>query len=148
MELLKNAGINKNAIELDEGKQPLYNSIYNLGLVELEILKAYIETYLKTGFIWPSKASASAHIFFDKKSDGSLHLYVNYRDFNNLMIKNCYLLSLIGHTKQFIQLDPTNTYYQIIIQESDKCKTAFCTRYSQFAYQVMPFGMSNTSASF
>ena len=47
MQLLKNTGINKYAIELIKDKQPPYRPIYSLGPVELETLKAYIETYLK-----------------------------------------------------------------------------------------------------
>ena len=51
IKLSKNTGINKYAIELQDGKQLLYGPIYSLGLLELETLKTYIETYLKTGFI-------------------------------------------------------------------------------------------------
>lgn len=51
MELLENTGINKHAIKLQEGKQPPYGPIYSPGPVELETLKTYIETHLKTGFI-------------------------------------------------------------------------------------------------
>ena len=43
--------LNEHAIKLEEGKQPPYRAIYSLGPVELETLKTYIETYLKTGFI-------------------------------------------------------------------------------------------------
>ena len=42
---------NEHAIDLEDGKQPLYKSIYSLGPMELETLKTYIETHLKTGFI-------------------------------------------------------------------------------------------------
>ena len=48
--------LNKHAIELEDSKQPPYWSIYSLGPVELETLKTYIETHLKTGFIRPSKS--------------------------------------------------------------------------------------------
>ena len=34
------------------------------------------------------------------------------------------------------------------IKEGDKWKTAFQTRYGHFEYQMMPFGLSNTPASF
>ncbi len=72
MELPENTGINENAIELIEGKQPPYRPIYSLTPVELETLKTYIETHLKTGFIRLSKSLAGAPILFDKKLDDSL----------------------------------------------------------------------------
>ena len=43
MELPKNIGINKYAIELQDDKQPPYRPIYSLAPVELESLKTYIE---------------------------------------------------------------------------------------------------------
>ncbi len=88
MELPENTGMNEHAIELIDGKQPLYGPIYALSPVELETLKAYIETHLKTGFIQPSKSLAGAPILFDKKPDGSLRLCVDYRGLNNLTNKN------------------------------------------------------------
>ena len=78
MKLSENIGINEHAIEQIEGEQLSYGPIYSLGPMELETLKAYIETNLKTGFIWPSKFSTSASIIFDKKSNSSLCLCVNY----------------------------------------------------------------------
>ena len=43
--------LNEHAIDLEDGKQPPYRPIYSVGPVELETLKTYIETHLKTGFI-------------------------------------------------------------------------------------------------
>ena len=86
MELHQNTDINEHAIELIEGKQPPYRLIDSLGLVELETLKAYIETHLKTGFIWLSKSPAGVPILFDKKPHRSLRLCVNYQGLNNLTI--------------------------------------------------------------
>ena len=117
-ELPKYTGINDHAIEPVEGQQPSYGPIYSLELVELETLKAYIETNLANRFIRPSKSPARAPILFDQRSDGSFRLCVDYRDFNNLTIKNWYLLPLIGElldrlerAKQFTQLNLTSAYY-------------------------------------
>ncbi len=155
MELLENTGMNEHAIKLIDDKQPPYGPIYTLRSVELETLKAYIETYLRTGFIRPSKSPADALILFDKKPNGSLRLYVDYQGLNNLTIKNQYPLPLIGEAldclsraKRFTQLDRTSAYHHMGILEGDECKTAFCTRYRHFEYQVMPFGLSNAPASF
>ena len=90
--------LNEHAIDMEDGKQPPYGPIYSLGPMELETLKTYIETHLKTGFIRPSKSPAGAPILFDKKPDGSLRLCVDYRGLNNLTIKNQYPLPLIGES--------------------------------------------------
>ena len=96
MEVPKNTSINKHAIELQNGKQSLYRPIYSLGPIELETLKIYIETLFKTGFIWLFKSPADASILFNKKSDNSLQLCVNYWGLNNPTIKNWYPLLLMG----------------------------------------------------
>ena len=70
--------LNEHAIDLEDGKQPSYGPIYSLGPVELETLKIYIETHLKTGFIRPSKSPAGAPILFNKKPDDSFRLCINY----------------------------------------------------------------------
>ena len=133
--------LNKHAIKLEDGKQPSYGPIYSLGLVELEILKTYIETHLKIGFIWPFKSLAGAPIFFNKKPDGSLCLCVDYWGLNNLTIKNQYLVLLIdellnrlGQAKRFTQLDLTSAYHRMRIKEDDKWKMAFRIRYAYFEY--------------
>ncbi len=77
-ELSEYTGINDHAIELVDDRQPSYGPIYSLGPVELEILKAYIENNLVSGFIRPSKSPAGGSILFDKKPDGSLRLCVDY----------------------------------------------------------------------
>lgn len=76
--LPKRTEFNQLTMNLKKGKQPPYGLIYNLGLVELKTLKAYIKTHLKTGFIQSSKSSIDVLILFNKKPDGSFRLYVNY----------------------------------------------------------------------
>lgn len=57
--------MNKYAIKLVEDKQLLYELIYNLNLVKLEMLKVYIDTHLKTGFIWFFKSPINVFILFN-----------------------------------------------------------------------------------
>ena len=154
-ELPEHTGINNHAIELVNGQQQPYGPIYSLGPMELETLKAYIETNLANRFIRPSKSPASAPILFDWKLNGSLRLCVNYRGLDNLMIKNRYPLPLIrelldrlGRARRFTQLDFISAYHWMKIREGDKWKTAFRTRYGHFKYQVMSFGLTNALASF
>ena len=78
VELSENTRINEYAIELKKGKQPLFNPIYSLELIELKTLKTYIKTNLANDFIWPSKSLIEVPILFDKKSNGSFCLCVDY----------------------------------------------------------------------
>ena len=116
--LLGRTSINNHIIKLIDDKQLLYEPIYNIGLIELEILKTYIKTNLVNNFIWPSKSPAWALILFVRKPNDSLRLYVDYWGLNNLTIKNQYPLPLIGKSldwleqaKQFTQLDFTSAYH-------------------------------------
>ena len=95
-ELLEHIGINDHAIKLVDGQQPPYKPIYSLEPVELETLKAYIETNLANRLIKPSKSPASTLIFFDWKSNGFFWLCIIYKRLNKLIIKNWYPLPLIG----------------------------------------------------
>ena len=116
--LPEQTGANEHTIELKKGKQPPYEPIYSLGPVELKILKTYIKTNLVNGFIRALKSPAGTLILFVHKLKGSLCLCVNYQGLNNFIIKNWYLLSLIGESlnwlgqaKQFTQLELISTYY-------------------------------------
>ena len=139
MELRENSGMKKYIIELIKSNQPLYGPIYSIRVVELETLKIYNEPHLKTRFIRSSNSLAGDPIFFDKKPYGSLCLFVNYWDLNNLTIKNHYLFPLIdksldrlGCAKRFTQLDLTSAFDRMRIQEGEEWKLAFHNRYGHF----------------
>ncbi len=126
-ELLEHTKINNHAIKLVDDQQPPYSPIYSLGFVELETLNAYIENNLINGLIKPFKSPAGALIFFIKKADGSLRLYVDYRGLNNLTIRNWYLLSLVGESldwlgwvRRFTQLNLIIVYHQMRIRKGNE----------------------------
>ncbi len=94
-------------------------------------------------------------MLFVKKPDGSLRLCVNYRGLNEITVKNNYPLPLLSetldrfaHARHFTKIDIRNAYHRIRIRKGDEWKTAFRTRYGQFEYQVMPFGLANAPATF
>ena len=71
VEVYKHTSINDHLIDLIDGKQPLYGPIYSLGLVELKMLKTYIETNLTNNFIQLSQLLGDALILFIKIKDDS-----------------------------------------------------------------------------
>ncbi len=68
----------------------------------LETLKAYIKNNLASSFIRHFKSPIEAPILFDKKSEGSLRLYVDYWGLNNLTIKNRYSLPLVRESLDWL----------------------------------------------
>ena len=95
IELPDHTGINNHIIDLIKRHQPSYKPIYNLRLVELQILKTYIKTNLVNDLIKSSKSPTNTPIFFVKKTDRNIWLYINYKGLNNLTIKNKYFLPFI-----------------------------------------------------
>ena len=84
---------------------------------ELNVLKAYLNNTMKADIIHKSILSAASLIMFMLKSDSSLWLVIDYRYLNNIIIKNCYSLSLILNmlnclqgTQRFTKLNCKNAY--------------------------------------
>lgn len=68
--------MNKYIIDLINQKQSLYRLIYIFSPMKLEILKTYIKTCLKSGFIQISKFLPNPPIPFDQKLESSFDLYI------------------------------------------------------------------------
>jgi hypothetical protein len=64
------------AIELQDGVQPPFGSIYNLSQTELAAKRVYIHENLSKNFIWHSKSLARSPIFVCKE-EGWIVVYVH-----------------------------------------------------------------------
>ena len=153
-DLLSAHKVSDYAIDLNE-KKLSYDLLYNLFNTELEVLRGYLENVLVKSWIRHSVNSAEMPILFVLKKDEKLQLYVDYRELNQMIIKNRHLLSLISETlnrlsevKYFIKLNLKDVYHQIHIKKDDEWKTAFCTHYSHFEYMIMLFELVNAPATF
>ena len=142
-------------INLLPGTEPPYKPLYNMSESELATLRDYIETNLASGFIRRSSSSAGAPILFVKKKDGTLRLVVDYRGLNSITIKDRYPLPLIpdmldrlAEAEVFTKLDLITAYNEIRIKKGQEWMSAFRTRYGNFEYCVMPFGLCNAGATF
>ena len=126
-------------IPLVEGAKPVYGPIYNLSETELQVLKNYVEEYLRKGFIRPSTSPFGSPVLFVKKANGDLRLCVDYRALNRVTVKNRYALLLISElldrikgAKYFTKLDLRDAFNQLRIAEGDEWKTAFRTSLRTF----------------
>ena len=121
-ELLKHT-ISNHVIDFIESKQSSYDFIYFLSKNELKILRNYIIKHLKNDFIRLSQSFLDVSILFVKKRNDSFRLCVNYRNFNNMIVKNRYSLFLINESlnrlnriKIYTQLNFIATYNRMRIK--------------------------------
>jgi hypothetical protein len=142
-------------IDLIPGTSPIAKRPYRMAASELTELKKQLEELQRIGFIRPSSSPWGAPVLFVKKKDGSMRMCVDYRALNEVTIKNKYPLPRIDDlfdqlkgAKYFSKIDLRSGYFQLKIRESDIPKTAFVTRYGQFEFTVMSFGLTNAPAYF
>ena len=142
-------------IPLISDKELLKEPLYNMSCDELQVLQKYLKDHLSKGFIHASSSSAAFSVIFIKKPEGELCLCVNYRDLNNLTVKNQYSLPLIWETLNlmtssviFTKLDIITAFNKLRMTEREEWKTAMQTYYSLFEYLVMLFELCEASSFF
>lgn len=89
------------------------------------------------------------------KKQGTIQVYVDYRDVNNACPKENYPTPFIDQIiddcagcEIFSFIDGFSSYNQINIHAEDQYKTAFTCPMGTFAYRKLPFGLKNIGATF
>ncbi|EOY26467.1 Uncharacterized protein TCM_028175 [Theobroma cacao] len=129
--------------------------LYRMAPVELKELREQLQDLINKGFICLSVSPWGVPMLFVKKKDGSLRPCIDYRQLNNIRIKNKYplpriddLFDQLQEAQCFSKLDLMSRYHQLRIREEDIPKTAFRTRYGHYEFLVMSFGLTNAPTAF
>jgi RNase H-like domain found in reverse transcriptase/Reverse transcriptase (RNA-dependent DNA polymerase)/Integrase zinc binding domain/Integrase core domain/Zinc knuckle/Aspartyl protease len=121
-----------------------------------EVLTKEIDEMMKAGVISPSRSPWSAPVVLVAKKDGSTRVCIDYRRLNAITNRDEYPLpkvadiidSLSVHSRVFSTLDLLAGFWQIKVHPRDRPKTAFSTESGHWEFNSMPFGLSNSPASF
>ncbi|XP_074301567.1 uncharacterized protein LOC141632968 [Silene latifolia] len=127
------------SIDLKPRAGPISKPPYRMGPKEMEELKKQFDELAEKGYIRPSVSPWGAPVFFVKKKDGSLRLCEDYRELNNVTIKNRYPLPRIDDLFDqfsgagvFSKIDLRSGYNQLRIKNEDIPNNAFRTRYGHY----------------
>ena len=80
------------AIEVFPGTRPISKAPYRMPPVKLAELKTQVQELLDRGLVRPSTSPWGAPILLVKKKDGSQRLCIDYRELNQVTIRNRYPL--------------------------------------------------------
>ncbi|EIE75994.1 hypothetical protein RO3G_00698 [Rhizopus delemar RA 99-880] len=134
---------------------PVARPPYKMSPLELSELRKQIDELLAKGLIEPCASEWSNPVLFVRKPNGDLRMCCDYRMLNKVALKQKIQLSRIDeclerlhNAKHFTSLDLTNGFHQQRLTDSDSLKTAISTRYGQFCWKVVPFGLSNSGPAF
>ena len=143
-------------MKIDTGDaKPIKMRPYRTPLKNREVIDKALEEMLEAKVIRRSNSPWSFPVVIVDKKDGSKRFCVDFRKLNQITKKNSYplpliddILALLGKAKFFTSLDLKSGYWQVLMDDLDKEKTAFACHRGLFEFNVMPFGLSNAPAVF
>ena len=128
---------------------------YRLPYALNDKVKAELDAMLDMGIIEPIVSSYASHLFALHKSDVQLRLITNFRALNKITEFDPYvmprideILDEVSKARYISTLDLTKGFYQIPLDPETKEKSSFICSFGQFCYNVLPFGMQNSSSTF
>ena len=96
-----------------------------------------------------------ANLVHVRKNSGEIRLCVDFRNRNQISLKDNYPLPKMDHILQRVvgsqrmsMLDGFSSYNQVVVYLEDQENTTFTTPWGTFMYAKMPFGLMNARATF
>ena len=136
--------------------QPPQKKVIRLTESQLAELRIQLQYYLEKGFLRPSNSAYATPVFFAPKRHTQpvkWRMCCDYRVLNSITRKDAYplpapdtVIDAMKGAKVFSKLDLTQYFHQIPVAEKSIPKTAITTRYGNYEWTVVPFGLHNSPA--
>ena len=154
-EQLSPSKLRPHRIQLFQTAVPFKSRFYKLNRFKSDALKSELIKLINKGLIVPSYSAWSSPIVLVMKKNGKWRLCTDYRKLNSMTVPDSYSLpnideifSALGGATIFSTLDLFAGYHQIRMAEDSIDLTSFTTKFGNFLYKVMPFGLTGAPATF
>lgn len=136
--------------EINTGDHPpIRSKPYRVSINEQRRIQELIDEMVRTNIIRPSRSHWASPIVLVKKKDTTeLRFCVDYRKLNKITQVDPYpipnmesVLENLSGNQWFSKLDIKAMYWQILMDDKSREKTAFVVHCGQFEFNVMPFGL-------
>jgi hypothetical protein len=146
----------QHAIPLIGGAKPFRQKLRHINPKLAGKIQKELQKMVDAGIIAPIRYSSwMSNLVVVRKKNGDIRLCVDFRNLNQMSLKDNYPLSNMEHLLQRVtgagmmsMLDGFSGYNQILLKREDQLKTAFTTPWGTFMYLRMPFGLMNAGATF
>jgi hypothetical protein len=146
----------QHAIPLVEGAKPFRQKLRHINPKLAPQIQKELQKMVDVGIIVPIRYSSwMSNLVVVEKRNGDIRLCVDFRNLNQLSLKDNYPLPNMEHLLQRVtgvgmmsMLDGFSGYNQVLVKREDQLKTAFTTPWGTFMYLRMPFGLMNVGSTF
>ncbi|KAJ8014587.1 hypothetical protein DPEC_G00017180 [Dallia pectoralis] len=114
-----------------------------------------LEEMHAAGVVEPSESPWMSPVVLVKKKDGTWRYCVDFRQLNDITVKDSYPLPRVDESLDrikgsvwFSSLDLRSGYWQVPLSTEARPKTAFSTGSGLWQFTAMPFGLCNAPATF
>ena len=141
---------------IDTGSNhPHYERLRRHPTSQLAVIDEQVEDMLRHDIIEPAASPWCSNVVMVRKKDGAMRFCIDYRKVNELIVRDKFPLpkintffDMLNGSHYFSSCDLRQGYWQTVISEEDRDKTAFVTRKGQWRFKVQSFGLCNARSQF
>lgn len=134
---------------------PIRQRYYRMSPEKQRTLMEQLDEMLQQDVVEPCESPWSSPVLLTPKKNGELRFCLDSRKLNAITKKDAYSLPYISEildnlrdAKYLSSIDLSKSFWQILIKEEDRQKTAFyIPNRGTFQFKCMPFGLTNAPAT-
>jgi len=153
---LRATDLTQHRIRLQPNASPVFTPQYPLPHAKLEAAKEIVRDMLRDRIAEPAQSPCNSPVLIVTKANGDKRFVTDFRRLNHVTVPDRFPMARVDNIfndlrgmKFYTTMDLKSGFWQILIAEEDRYLTAFSIPgIGQFQYIRLPFGLSNSPATF